>query len=478
ARARRCGRGPLRARRRACRAVGARLRVRRRHRRTARPARRLPLAVDGRVRGGVRRLPAPLRARPRPVAAAPRRRRARGARARRVGGARGVRPRRDRRRHGGDDRGDPRRAPVAAREPRAVPARPRRRSARLRRPDGVLLRRAACGLRARARSRGRPRALRGCARSLAPDGPPHRVGLRPHAPMRLVALVLNWNGGEDTLRALESLAGIEAICVDNGSTDGSDAEVERRYPQVELIRNGANLGYAEGNNVGLRRALERGADWVLLVNDDAVAEPGVADALERAARARPDAGILACKILFEDGRTVMYAGASFNVLLGYSGRRDGFGRPDRFHELRDVARADGAAMALSRPLLERVGLLDAELFAYAEYVDLSLRARAAGFAIVFVPDAIFRHKGSASTGGSASTHNLYSDTRNTIVVCERLRPLPPGLRALRRGVVVGAHLVQAAAHPSRRAAARAVIEGWSDARAGRLGERRVTPARP
>jgi len=296
--------------------------------------------------------------------------------------------------------------------------------------------------------------------------------------MRLVALVLNWNGGEDTLRALESLAGIEAICVDNGSTDGSDAEVERRYPQVELIRNGANLGYAEGNNVGLRRALERGADWVLLVNDDAVAEPGVADALERAARARPDAGILACKILFEDGRTVMYAGASFNVLLGYSGRRDGFGRPDRFHELRDVARADGAAMALSRPLLERVGLLDAELFAYAEDVDLSLRARAAGFAIVFVPDAIFRHKGSASTGGSASTHNLYYDTRNTIVVCERLRPLPPGLRALRRGVVVGAHLVQAAAHPSRRAAARAVIEGWSDARAGRLGERRVTPARP
>src|SRR4029077_10053453 len=132
----------------------------------------------------------------------------------------------------------------------------------------------------------------------------------------------------------------------------------------------------------------------------------------------------------------MYAGASFNASLGYSGRRTGFGRPDTFHERIDVARADGAAMALSRALLERVALLDERLFAYVEDVDLSLRARAAGFAVVFVPDAVVRHKGSASTGGSASTTNLYYSTRNTIAVVERHRPLPPGLRALRRGLVV------------------------------------------
>ena len=78
--------------------------------------------------------------------------------------------------------------------------------------------------------------------------------------MRLVAVVLSWNGGDDTPQALESLAGIETICVDNGSTDGSDADVERRFPDVELVRTGANLGYAGGNNAGIRRALERGAD--------------------------------------------------------------------------------------------------------------------------------------------------------------------------------------------------------------------------
>ena len=266
--------------------------------------------------------------------------------------------------------------------------------------------------------------------------------------MKLVAVVLNWNGGEDTLRALASLEGIETICVDNGSTDGSDQEVERRFPQVELLRTGSNLGYAGGNNVGLRRALERGADWVLLMNNDAIAEPGIGAALARAAEQRPDAGILACKVLFEDGETVEYAGASFKTLVGYS----------------------GAAMAISVAALEH-GQLAEDLFAYVEDVELSLRLRRRGYSVVFVPDAVVRHKGSAATGGSVSTHNLYYDTRNTLVVTERHAPLPRGLRALRRGVIVGAHLVQAAMHPSRVDAVGAVLAGWRDARAGRLGQR-------
>ena len=289
--------------------------------------------------------------------------------------------------------------------------------------------------------------------------------------MRLLAVVLNWNGGEDTPAALASLAGIETICVDNGSTDGSDGEVERRFPDVELIRTGANLGFAGGCNVGIRRALEHDAEWVLLLNNDAIAEPGLAAALERAAAARPDAGILACKVLFEDGATVMYAGASFNARLGYSGRRTGFGRRDTFHEAHDVDRADGAAMAISRAALDRAGLLDERLFLYVEDVELSLRVREAGLAVVFVPDAVVCHKGSAATGGAASTTNLYYSTRNTIAVVERHAPLPVGLRGLRRAVVVGAHLAQSLTHPDRRGAADAVLAGWADARANRLGQR-------
>jgi hypothetical protein len=286
--------------------------------------------------------------------------------------------------------------------------------------------------------------------------------------VNLVAVVLNWNGGEDTIAALESLAPIPAICVDNGSTDGSDVLVAERLPHVELLRTGANLGFAAGNNVGIRRALDRGAEWVLLLNNDATVEPGLADALQQAALARPDAGMLACKILHADGSGVQYAGATFNARLGYSGRVETSGGD----ELRDVGRADGAALAVSREALERAGLLDEALFMYVEDVEWSLRIRRAGFAAVFVPQARVRHKGAAASGGRSSTTNLYYDTRNTIVVSERHARLPRGLRALRRGVVVGAHLAQSARHPSRLAAARAVLAGWRDARAGKLGERR------
>jgi GT2 family glycosyltransferase len=280
----------------------------------------------------------------------------------------------------------------------------------------------------------------------------------------LFAVVLNWNGGDDTLAALASLVGIDTICVDNGSNDGSDNAVEERFPDVELIRTGTNLGFAGGNNVGIRRALERGADWVLLLNNDAVAEPGLAAALAHAASVRPDAGLLACKVLFADGRGVQYAGARVIAWLGYSGRARTSGATG------DVDRADGAAMAVSHTAVERAGLLDEELFAYAEDVEWSLRIRAAGLAVVYVDDAVVRHKGSASTGGGASTANLYYDTRNTIVVYERHSPLPRGVRALRRGVIVGAHLVQAAARPARSSRISAVLEGWRDARAGRLGQ--------
>jgi len=285
--------------------------------------------------------------------------------------------------------------------------------------------------------------------------------------VNLFAVVLSWNGGEDTLAALRSLDGIESICVDNGSTDGSDHAVAVQFPSVELIRTGANLGFAGGNNAGIKRAIERGADWVLLLNNDATAEAGLAAALADAATARPDAGLLACKILLEDGRRVQYAGATFNARLGYSGRVATSG-PE---VVRDVDRADGAALAVSRAAVERAGLLDEALFMYVEDVDWSLRIRRAGFGVVFVPGARVRHKGSVATGGRSSTTNLYYDTRNTIVVAERHERLPRGARALRRGVIVGAHLVQAVRHPARGAAVRAVVAGWRDARAGRMGQR-------
>jgi GT2 family glycosyltransferase len=292
--------------------------------------------------------------------------------------------------------------------------------------------------------------------------------------VKLVAVVVNWNGGDETQAALASLSGLEVICVDNGSTDGSDASVAERFPDVELIRTGLNLGFSGGHNIGIRRALDRGADWVLLLNNDAVADAGLPAALADAARARPDAGVLACKVFFSQPNDVlMYAGGSVHLLLGWWGRQEGFGHRDdgSFDVLRDVDRATGAAMAVSREAIAAAGLLDEQLFAYAEDVDWCLRIRAAGFGVIFVPGAKVWHVGSASTGGLGSPTSLYYDTRNVLAVVERQRPLPPVARGLRRGVVVGAHLAAAARAPDRPAAAAAVVAGWRDFRRGRMGRR-------
>jgi GT2 family glycosyltransferase len=288
--------------------------------------------------------------------------------------------------------------------------------------------------------------------------------------------LLNWNGREDTLRCLAALTGVRGefatVVADNGSTDGSAEAIRAAHPAVDLIENGANLGYSGGNNAAIRHALERGAEWVVLVNNDAEPEPGMLEALQAAAARHPRAGVLAGKLVFEDGR-VQWAGQRVALLTGYSGRPRGHGLPDGFAYSIEgrTDRAVGALMAVSREAIERVGLLDEDLFAYVEDVDWSLRIRAAGLDCVFVPGARAAHRLSASTGGAASTHTVYYGARNTIVVCERHRPLGAAGTAARRAAVLGAFLAHAGLVLRSREAVAAVMDGYRDALAGRLGQR-------
>jgi hypothetical protein len=294
------------------------------------------------------------------------------------------------------------------------------------------------------------------------------------------AIVLSWNGREDTLRCLQSLlavdrADLEIVCVDNGSSDGSQQAVRERFPAVTLIEAGENLGYAGANNLGIRHALQRGAVWVMLVNNDATVAPDVIEGFLAAARERPRAGILAGKVYFADRpHTIWFAGQRVSELLGYSGRPRGYGRADdpRYRSVTQTGRAVGALMAISREAIDAVGLLDEDLFAYVEDVDWALRVRQAGLEVVFAPGARAWHRVSASTGGeAASTHTLYYGVRNTVIVLERRRPLGRWATALRRVVIVSTFVAHALTRADRRAALRAVRCGFDDARGGRLGPR-------
>jgi len=299
------------------------------------------------------------------------------------------------------------------------------------------------------------------------------------------AIVLSWNGCEDTLRCLQSLtsakhAGLRIVCVDNGSTDGSQQAVRERFPHVTLIEAGANLGYSGGNNLGIRDALEHGARWIVLVNNDATVAADFVAGFQAAARERPGAGILAGKVFFADRpETIWFAGQRVSELLGYSGRPRGYGREDgpEYERVVSTGRAVGALMAISREAIEAAGLLADDLFAYVEDVDWALRVRDAGFEIVFAPGARAWHSISASTGGvKASTHTLYYGVRNTVTVLERRRPLGTIGTALRRAAVLATFVLHALTRGDRPAALRAVRSGFADARHGRLGPRPHAPS--
>src|SRR3954452_22238071 len=105
-------------------------------------------------------------------------------------------------------------------------------------------------------------------------------------------IVLSWNGREDTLACLASLAALrdadtEVVVVDNGSTDGSVEAVRAAHPEVHLVENGRNLGFAGGNNAGLRHAFEHGGQWAVLVNNDATLAPDAVARLRRPTRSTP-----------------------------------------------------------------------------------------------------------------------------------------------------------------------------------------------
>jgi GT2 family glycosyltransferase len=294
------------------------------------------------------------------------------------------------------------------------------------------------------------------------------------------AIVLSWNGREDTLRCLQSLQRVEhadltIVCVDNGSVDGSVAAVREGFPDVHVIEAGENLGYAGGNNLGIRFALAHGADWVMLVNNDASVAADVIDGFVQAIDSDARAGILAGKVYFADRpQTIWFAGQRVSELLGYSGRPRGYGRADgeRYARIESTGRAVGALMAISRTAIEAVGLLDEDLFAYVEDVDWALRVRAAGMRVLFAPGAHAWHRVSASTGGeAASTHTLYYGVRNTVTVLERRRPLGAPLARLRRACIRATFTLYALSRADRRAALTAVRSGYADARHGRLGPR-------
>ncbi len=244
---------------------------------------------------------------------------------------------------------------------------------------------------------------------------------------RVAVVVLNWNGTDDTEECLRSLMKLdyprcEIIVVDNGSTTSPRERLLRECPSITYLQTETNLGYAGGNNVGIRYALSAGHDYVFVLNNDTIVESEVLSRAVPVAQADPRIGVLGIKILAWDDPArvwVAYGQVTYRQglvrLIGYYWLDDG-----RFDEQLDVEWVPGTAMLFRREALEEVGLFDEEFFAYHEDVDWCTRARRLGWRVVFAPCARIYHKGHRSSGGKGYVSpRQYLAGRNMILYVRR-----------------------------------------------------------
>ena len=244
-------------------------------------------------------------------------------------------------------------------------------------------------------------------------------------------LVINWNGREHLADCFDSLlSGTYRNCrfllVDNHSADGSIAFVRERYrdPRIEILALPDNLGWSEGNNRGIEQALDAGAEYIFLLNNDTATAPDAIEKLVSTAESRPDCGALAPKMVLFDAPHLLNSLGIECSIIGSSwdlgvGRLDG----PQWDTPRKVLGVCGGAMFLRSAALRKSGLLP-DFQIYLDDLDLCLRIWNAGFEIWNCPGAVVRHKFSATMGaGKRLRQKYYLNTRNRMRLVLRNFPL-------------------------------------------------------
>jgi len=211
---------------------------------------------------------------------------------------------------------------------------------------------------------------------------------------------VNWNGWPDTIECLDALEendypNLSVIVVDNGSSNDSISRIRAAHPEVLLLESSRNLGFAGGNNIGIRRALSDGAEFVWLLNNDTKPAKNALSELVAKALSDPEIGAVGSVCYYADRPSTVqvWAGATANMWIGYA---KNYTSPQKDESLDSLY---GASMLIARAALEQVGLLDEGFFHYWEETEFSLRLRRAGWRLTAAPDSRILHKVGASTGG-------------------------------------------------------------------------------
>lgn len=238
---------------------------------------------------------------------------------------------------------------------------------------------------------------------------------------KLSIITINYNGLKDTCELIDSIPfnnDLEVIVVDNASTQDEASIISERYPQVKVIRSQQNLGFAGGNNLGIKKAQ---GNYILLINNDTYFKEFNIDPLINRLESSDRIGIVCPKIRFAWGNNpIQYAGYTPLSSITVRNQAIGFGEED--HGQYDTAHptpyAHGAAMLIKREAIEKVGLMPECYFLYYEELDWSMMFTRTGYNIWYDPACTVYHKESQATGQN-SPLRTYFITRNRLLLVKR-----------------------------------------------------------
>lgn len=218
-------------------------------------------------------------------------------------------------------------------------------------------------------------------------------------PLKIAVIVLGRNGQEYLPDCLSSLlkqncsfVACQIMVVDNGSSDGSVEFVEQNYPAVFLIKNATNLGFAAGNNIGMKWALENNFDYIVLLNQDTVVDPAWLSELVKIAESDQRIGAIQARLMLYSKKDEVNSLGNAIHFLGFGFSAGGYQKFDNNSEPKEITYPSGAAVLFRAQVLREVGLFNPDFFMYHEDLDLGWRVRLAGYKIFLAPKAVVYHK--------------------------------------------------------------------------------------
>lgn len=303
-------------------------------------------------------------------------------------------------------------------------------------------------------------------------------GVRSAEPL-VGIVVLNWHGRSKTIECLRSLTQLAylnffLVLVDNGCSDFDAAEVASFGTPSHYLRTEDNLGFAGGANLGMRKALEAGAEYVWFLNNDAYPEAAALGELVLATEGADDIAVVGAKILLAGDRSRLDSIALHVDTRSGRVYLQGHSEIDRgqYDHLSDVTAVTGCAMLVARGACEKLGGFDEGFFAYLEDADLCMRARRGGFRMVAAPRSRVLHDRPMTTAGRQSVASIYYTTRNHLMLMHRHGSGGTARRLLRPGTIVALNLAYAirAGGPALRPRLGAVLRAAVDYRRGIVGK--------